>query len=130
MLLINDLSKCWHLNGNCFWIKCHSIASLFTIISINSQSLEDASGRPNITISAKFHKFSQISQIQPNITILTKISSKFTSSTKYHNFNQISQYWPKVSISSKFLNFSQLSQFCPNFTILSKFHNFSTISQY
>ena len=46
--------------------------------------------RPNFTMSAKFHNFSQISQFRQNFTILTR----------FHNFDQISQLRQNFTISA------------------------------
>ena len=49
---------------------------------------------------------------------------------KFHNLSQISQSWPNITIPAQLQNPSQISQFWQNFTISSKFHNCRQISQF
>ena len=94
-----DISRCSYMFldvSSPRWFGIHNISQ----ISLH---------QPNITISAKYHYISQISQFQPDF--------------------QISQCQPNITISAKYHNFSQISQFQPNFIISDKKHLFKLLAQ-
>ena len=74
---------------------------------------------PDFRTVDKFQKSDQISEFQPNFTILSKFHIVGQISTiliKLHNLDKISQLWSNFLISIKFYNFNQILQFQPNFT--------------